>query len=432
MNMRDRFAYALCTLLIASGCAMTNETRSDGQTHWMKSCDADDDCGELSCVCGLCTEACDADEACGRENAACAERTAIFGEGACETGGSESRVCALSRDTEVASELACTPDGELQGTGDYEIVLSEPTLHDFTIAGDGTIYVSAEAQLTLMRLTDTGLTTVGEGIHGISHFQSDGDELFALRLLPSDEVAVVQIDPGGQAVRELARTPNLDRDAVGLEVEGGWVYWIVHPRNVVPVAAEIWRAPRESGASVLVARIEAQVEGRGLALLGDDLFVVGRAAAGAFNLYRAPKNGGAVPELIDAPRGLRIVRSDGESLFIGLSLILNADPPVAGPLGLARFDANTREVAMIASAETSPHSLTFDDDDVYWAHDSWIGSPPLANRVVRSRADGTSVDLAAVQGIVSPVAVHDGAVYGLISCDGSAIQHLVRVPLESR
>jgi hypothetical protein len=32
---------------------------TDSHTHWLRDCQADDECGDLSCICGVCTKACD-------------------------------------------------------------------------------------------------------------------------------------------------------------------------------------------------------------------------------------------------------------------------------------------------------------------------------------------------------------------------------------
>lgn len=39
--------------------------QGDSHTNWLRTCATDRDCGELSCVCGMCTAACSNDDACG-------------------------------------------------------------------------------------------------------------------------------------------------------------------------------------------------------------------------------------------------------------------------------------------------------------------------------------------------------------------------------
>ncbi len=57
-----------------------------GETHWLKSCSSDAECGgELSCVCRVCTEACSDDASCGEvdERAVCLAKQLTAYDGAC-------------------------------------------------------------------------------------------------------------------------------------------------------------------------------------------------------------------------------------------------------------------------------------------------------------------------------------------------------------
>lgn len=49
-----------------SACARASEPihGTDSSTHWLLTCTEDDECGEYSCQCGVCTDACSADEEC--------------------------------------------------------------------------------------------------------------------------------------------------------------------------------------------------------------------------------------------------------------------------------------------------------------------------------------------------------------------------------
>lgn len=55
-------AYALiCGGVFVVGCGGRVQTSQgpDSSTHWLSACDEDDDCGGLSCLCGVCTRECD-------------------------------------------------------------------------------------------------------------------------------------------------------------------------------------------------------------------------------------------------------------------------------------------------------------------------------------------------------------------------------------
>lgn len=78
--------------------------RSDSESHWLRACQADAECGELQCVCGVCTVPC-ADGCEGvAEGAVCAEAPAA----ACGGGATAicSRACGAA-DACGAAHLAC-------------------------------------------------------------------------------------------------------------------------------------------------------------------------------------------------------------------------------------------------------------------------------------------------------------------------------------
>lgn len=60
--MRQWASWTVVALsLNAVACGATTQSREDGSgnTNWLKECDTDAECGDLSCACGLCRAACD-------------------------------------------------------------------------------------------------------------------------------------------------------------------------------------------------------------------------------------------------------------------------------------------------------------------------------------------------------------------------------------
>jgi hypothetical protein len=45
--------------LVASCGGKASVDGTDSHTHWLKECEADSECGDLRCICGVCTKACD-------------------------------------------------------------------------------------------------------------------------------------------------------------------------------------------------------------------------------------------------------------------------------------------------------------------------------------------------------------------------------------
>lgn len=99
--------WALWACLVVAGCSRSHpEAGGDSSTHWLRRCGADDQCGGLSCVCGVCSTECSASSECAGlgSNAVCAP-SAIS---ACVTGaGSAPRLC----------DQTCEQDQDCGGAG---------------------------------------------------------------------------------------------------------------------------------------------------------------------------------------------------------------------------------------------------------------------------------------------------------------------------
>jgi hypothetical protein len=93
--------------LLALACQATEngDTETGTETNWLKACQSDADCGELSCECGVCTRDCEADADC----------DALMGE--CATGQALAEQCG---DTPRAAGLcleANSNEADASGTG---------------------------------------------------------------------------------------------------------------------------------------------------------------------------------------------------------------------------------------------------------------------------------------------------------------------------
>lgn len=59
-GLKMRFFASFSLGLLAWSCGSKIDSGNTGsETHWLKSCDEDADCGEYSCYCGICSRACD-------------------------------------------------------------------------------------------------------------------------------------------------------------------------------------------------------------------------------------------------------------------------------------------------------------------------------------------------------------------------------------
>jgi hypothetical protein len=67
--MITRLAFIVLCSIAALGCAKTQmDAGTDGATHFLIECERDGECGELSCLCGVCSKPCDGDAQCSALN----------------------------------------------------------------------------------------------------------------------------------------------------------------------------------------------------------------------------------------------------------------------------------------------------------------------------------------------------------------------------
>jgi hypothetical protein len=105
MTLRS-YAFALgCTLSLCAvaGCAKVRmQAGTDGATHFLVECDADAECGELSCLCGVCSTSCSEDAQCSDLN----------DQATCLTGSAMS--CGAA---EKSCAVECDGDADCSGSG---------------------------------------------------------------------------------------------------------------------------------------------------------------------------------------------------------------------------------------------------------------------------------------------------------------------------
>ncbi len=107
--------FATLTAVFALSCgANTGSGSSGSETHWLSRCDADDQCGEFSCLCGRCSVACEEDDPCdepGTEvSALCVARDEL--RTSCDDG--PARLCAREVDVsmvDTGTDENTTTDG---------------------------------------------------------------------------------------------------------------------------------------------------------------------------------------------------------------------------------------------------------------------------------------------------------------------------------
>jgi hypothetical protein len=107
---------ALWTLVLATnGCGSRTQETFDSQSHWL-SCEANAQCGDLACECGLCTRSCDTDEECWAALGTGAARCQTIESFGCKT-STATRLCVPDcAGTRCVSEPDTDPEGGIDST----------------------------------------------------------------------------------------------------------------------------------------------------------------------------------------------------------------------------------------------------------------------------------------------------------------------------
>ena len=97
-------------------CSPSKAPQTGSQTNWLVVCDSAEDCGELECLCGVCTSACESDSSCaGLEGASCVpvseDGPIAFCGGALEQGLCLPRCEASCADGTSCIDGVCAPIG---------------------------------------------------------------------------------------------------------------------------------------------------------------------------------------------------------------------------------------------------------------------------------------------------------------------------------
>ncbi len=88
---RATFACLLCLLLAA--CSESHKPQASRETNWLRLCQADPECGELQCICGICTLECTGSSECGAGVRCLGDGTELVA-GACGTPEMVPGLCA--------------------------------------------------------------------------------------------------------------------------------------------------------------------------------------------------------------------------------------------------------------------------------------------------------------------------------------------------
>lgn len=187
MNVRiprvSIFKIALLGALWCSACASDTPTDLNPlgtETNWLKACQSDAECGDLSCECGICTDPCTTDSQCTAPGAKCRA----------SDGPEVNGLCAASAQTAALCLPTCTASCDAD----------EVCLGARCVAPAGT---SSDASLGDASPADTGTVATGSGSTASSSTSA------ASSTTGSSDAAGAEVDAGG----EVDAAPSVSVDA---------------------------------------------------------------------------------------------------------------------------------------------------------------------------------------------------------------------------
>ncbi|RYZ02364.1 MAG: hypothetical protein EOO73_32180 [Myxococcales bacterium] len=127
--------------------------QGDSHTNWLRTCGADSECGELSCVCGICTRSCeDASDCSGAPGATCFDAKAEGAVAACAGAAPPiSGMCLPScRDADCGPGFSCSAGACVPEAAPTVEVAVNPAASLQTLVGFGATVGYAEDELTAL------------------------------------------------------------------------------------------------------------------------------------------------------------------------------------------------------------------------------------------------------------------------------------------
>jgi hypothetical protein len=475
--------------LLGVACARSVEQPTDGQTHWMESCESDSECGELSCVCGACTAVCNGSNGCELDDSVCAPTGQVFAQDACDRTMGDVRVCVpacerqsdcdaiaddltcsgevlCAREEAIAMppdsstpeqdastpepdagerdggglepplgdpiEVACDDGGDLLGEG-FEILATSTFVPNFVIAPDGTIYSRFEGETGLTGIVRVNGSDEPEpfapSIYNVVSLVMDRDALFVVINDNGDETRIAHVDRDTEEVTYLAREPAMNPRGIVFDSES--IYWSAQISQD-PYVTRVFKSPREPGETQMLAELEG--DAHSLVRIGDVLYTFVGTDEEDARLQRIPTDGSPLEVLDDGPTELAAMFSDGTSLFVVTGGGLD-------DLGNNTNDARIHQLNLETLAledfypagRGSLFELILSDDFMYWVMDEnrETEGGHAAQTVWRANKDGSgqAERLADVTGWAQPIAAHGDDLYWMGACRLQPQRHIVRIPL---
>jgi hypothetical protein len=374
-------ALAAATLLLAA-CAESRQQSIDGQSHWLRMCKSSAECGDLECICGVCTDACATEKGCASvgEDAVCRNAEDLPDVTSCAGKPASVSICVA----QCKHEADCDEVGAGLVCGDG---LCLPAALAHPDGGKGATSVGSIQDGAVASLSPGDAGTGGGAVDASTVDSSAGD------------ASVIDTKPG---VAFSDHVPTVAGKADGLQVDCD-----VIAGDALPGGLE----------SIGTFRFEGS-------LVAADGVVYGTRTYDDFDgrVWRFREPSGPIEVFADSLEGVRALVPIGAELFF-----TSHETGAIGKIALG--DGAVVNLAVEHSL-VNLSSIVVDGDAVYWQGD--MGSLTGTASIMRSdREPGTTVVLATVPGM--PTArlqvIGDMVYFSAYVMDGEALHsQMFRVP----
>lgn len=470
---------ALAACVLAAACATSTEPPGNGQSHWLEQCDENADCGDLSCICGVCSILCANDDACPEDHElSCESAAALSTADDCEGDPAEIRMCvsaalapaddaavsdaeALDADIRTDAELR---DAEGDAEGDAaeddaaEDDASEPeppvilpldgfdisceTIADGELAPEvdliettigsnfGQLFASEAAVMWGNNGTASyslvGSTDVTSFVESIPGPVLEGSDFFYFagatltkRSLSGGEPVTLESEQTGLYASVIAPTSDA-------------VYWVANDASDSEIT-RFFRSDREPGDTIEIGSMRAQVEARP-AVLGDYLYFGQTPGSGnsEYSIARVALDGSeALETLTDPITDLGNIISNGTSLFATISEVTAPEDPPPTDHRILRVEPDGTTTTLFETNRLwwypSLITIAADANYIYWTAPA---TPTSAGRALwRGRTDGTGEPEIVAHGLSEEsehyIALNSSKIYLGTSC--SSDTHIISI-----
>jgi hypothetical protein len=460
-----------CSLaLYANACAKSEDPPGNGQSHWLQSCDDDDDCGDLSCECGVCTIPCADDDTCTMSGITCRSASTLA-SGEC-SGDIDAPMLCLNDELAVLPE-AVPPDPEDSGAPDTGMADADVQLDAAIIDAEITDAELADASDDANRppLSDAlqigcdaieddqlppGVELIDTALNSnFSHVRASEDAVAWITLegthyrLGDGEVeSIIDFLPGlaldgsdalfasgtGVAVRSLVTGDVMDigSDPSVTSVDviapaGDAVYWASTDTSDSQLR-RIWRSERDGSSTIEIGVFRSGEAPYAFAVLGEHVYFAQATGGGniVHRLARAYADGSEPIESRSDPiDSLANLVSDGTSLFATISPLDEEDAPSPGPHSVVRIATDGVVTTLFETSKIWWYpiytQLAVDDAYLYWIGRT-SATPTVTNQSIwRARKDGSGEPERVVDGLEDGenfIAINSSKIYLGLNCGG--------------